>query len=65
MKIIKEDGPSTISHKVISKNAILQTHSSAINKLVKEISKTYNISYDDAAFALSNTLNRISQFKTR
>ena len=64
MKNIKEDdGISTMSHRVISTEKLLKTHSRAIKELLIQISKSYKISINDAAFAVSNALNRFEQIK--
>jgi hypothetical protein len=59
MKHIKEDG-GTASHRIISTEKLLNTHSRAIKELLQQISSSYNISLDDAAFAVANALTRFT-----
>ena len=64
MENIKEDdGSSITSHRIISTEKLLRTHSRAIKELLTQISNSYNISVNDAAFAVSNALNRFEQIK--
>ncbi|GAG91412.1 unnamed protein product [marine sediment metagenome] len=64
MKNLKEDdGVHQVSHKILSTNKLLSTHSSAIKELLNQISKSYHISINDAAFAVENALKRFEQIK--
>lgn len=60
---LKEDGEQTVSHRVISVEGLLNTHSRPIKELLQQISKSYNISIKDAAFAVSNAMARFSEMK--
>jgi hypothetical protein len=48
------------SHKVISSDKILSTNSKDIKELMMIVAKKYNISLEDAAFALTNVFKKIS-----
>jgi len=60
MKNISEDGHQVLSHRIVSPDKILSTHSNSIKDLLKQISKTHNISVTDAAFAVANVMNKLS-----
>jgi hypothetical protein len=45
---------------VISIEKLLKTHSRSIQELLDHISKSYKISRGDAAFALSNAMQRLA-----
>jgi hypothetical protein len=59
MKNIKEDSSFT-PHRMISIEKLLKTHSRSIQELLDHISKSYKISRGDAAFALSNAMQRLA-----
>lgn len=63
MSNIKEDHEKTSSHRVISTHALLNTHSDAIKALLKQISDSYHISIDDAAFAVAAAMERIGEMR--
>lgn len=60
---INETPAGTIAHRVISTEKLLNTHSRAIKELLNQISKSYNITRDDAAFAVANAMERIGELK--
>ena len=59
---ITEDGRESgfISHKIISSNKLLDTHSESIQELLKDIATTHNITIGDAADAVARVINRIA-----
>jgi len=61
--IKEDDGAYVQSHRIISTDKLLNTHSRAIRELLKQISKSYTISITDAAFAVENALKRFIQIK--
>lgn len=62
MKKFNEDSSIT-PHRVISVEKLLNTHSKPIKELLNQISKSYNISTADAAFAVANAMERINLSK--
>lgn len=57
---ITNESDFTGSHKVISSDSIISTNSKDIKQLINVIAKKYNISIEDAAFALTNVFKKIS-----
>ena len=47
-------------HKVISSDLLLSRNEKEIGELLSIISKKYNVSIRDAAFALTNVFNKLS-----
>lgn len=63
MKNIKEDSEGFTSHRIVSTEKLMNTHSRAIKELLQQISNSYNISVGDAAVAVSNVMNRLGEIK--
>jgi hypothetical protein len=61
-KVIKEDADwNTKSHVVLSSDKLLSNNSKDIKQLLQVISKKYNVSVEDAAFALTNVFKKMSR----
>lgn len=59
--IIEDDGMQIKSHRIISTDKLLHTHSEAIKNLLQQISNSYHITIDDAALAVANAMTRLGE----